>query len=165
MDHVIDISLSLSILFQLISTSFLSSHPPCFLRLSRPRLVLMNPVKNLTCCDIPWSNASVSCLKTTLAAAASWKSCPCCPHRPSAPDPASSPHRTSTAPWLNPPHSQVTGQKTQWWLLIAHLLWWFTLWYPSIIPLFLIKVNPLLVYFYQLFVSNQLSFTEIQIAS
>lgn len=37
----------------------------------RPRLVSMSPVKSSTFCDIPWSNASLSCLKTILAATAS----------------------------------------------------------------------------------------------
>lgn len=93
---------------------------PFFLSIFRPRLVLMSPVKSLTSCDIPWNNVSVSCRRTTHAAAALWKSCLCCPHRPSVPDPASSPHRTSTALWLSLPHSQVTGHNTQWWKLIAH---------------------------------------------
>lgn len=114
-------------------STYIISFPPtllpvCFLCTSflsffRPRLVLMSPVKSSTSCDIPWNNASMSCLRTTLAAAASWKSCPCCPHRSSVPDPASSPHRTSTAPWPSLPHSQVTGQKTQCFFAI---LWWFS---------------------------------------
>lgn len=37
----------------------------------RPRLVSMSPIKSLTFCDILWSNASLSCLKTILAATAS----------------------------------------------------------------------------------------------
>jgi len=91
----------------------------------------MSRVKSSTSCGIPWSNASTSCRRTTLAAAASWKSCPCCPRRSSAPGPASSPCRTSTAPWLSPRHSQVTGPK--WWLLVEVKYSWYT----SIILLFL----------------------------
>lgn len=77
----------------------------------------MNPVKSLTSCDILWNNASVSCPRTTPVSAASWMNCPCWPHRCSVPDPASSPHRTSTALWPSPPHSQVTDHNSSWWVV------------------------------------------------